>query len=260
MEKVLTSAALIDSGTATPRHPGDRPAAAALGRRLDQGPFEHERRCSYNMRGVIANSSNIGIALLTRQMAKQKLHDYLAASASARRPGSSCRASPSGIMPRADMTDGQRDQVAFGQAISVTAIQEAAAIAGIVNDGVYNPPTVIKRATDAGGQRGPSWATGSRAGSISAEELGQGPGPDAGRDRQPERSAQPQAGDYQTGGKTGTAQRADTNCHCYKGYVTSFVGFAPLDDPQILTYVVIIESASRATPARRPPRRSISRS
>jgi cell division protein FtsI (penicillin-binding protein 3) len=44
---------------------------------------------------------------------------------------------------------------------------------------------------------------------------------------------------YQTGGKTGTAQRADTTCHCYKGYVTSYVGFAPLNDPQILTYVVI---------------------
>ena len=44
---------------------------------------------------------------------------------------------------------------------------------------------------------------------------------------------------YQSGGKTGTAQRADTKCGCYKGYVTSFVGFAPLDDPQILTYVVV---------------------
>ena len=44
---------------------------------------------------------------------------------------------------------------------------------------------------------------------------------------------------YRTGGKTGTAQRADTKCRCYRGYVTSFAGFAPLDDPQILTYVVI---------------------
>jgi cell division protein FtsI (penicillin-binding protein 3) len=44
---------------------------------------------------------------------------------------------------------------------------------------------------------------------------------------------------YMTGGKTGTAQRADTKCHCYRGYVTSFIGFAPLDDPRLLTYVVI---------------------
>ena len=44
---------------------------------------------------------------------------------------------------------------------------------------------------------------------------------------------------YTSGGKTGTAQRADPDCRCYKGYVTSFVGFAPLNDPQILTYVVV---------------------
>ena len=44
---------------------------------------------------------------------------------------------------------------------------------------------------------------------------------------------------YQTGGKTGTAQRFDPTCHCYKGYVTSYVSFAPLNDPSIMTYVVI---------------------
>ena len=50
------------------------------------------------------------------------------------------------------MTDGQRDQIAFGQAIAVTGIQEAAAVAGIVNGGIYNPPTVIKKATDGEGK------------------------------------------------------------------------------------------------------------
>ena len=44
---------------------------------------------------------------------------------------------------------------------------------------------------------------------------------------------------YRSGGKTGTAQRADTTCRCYKGYVTSYAAFAPVDDPQILTYVVV---------------------
>jgi cell division protein FtsI (penicillin-binding protein 3) len=44
---------------------------------------------------------------------------------------------------------------------------------------------------------------------------------------------------YQTGGKTGTAQRSVQSCRCYQGYVTSYVGFAPLNDPKILTYVVL---------------------
>ena len=88
-------------------------------------------------------------------------------------------------------------------------------------------------------ERGAARAAPAAAGHL-GEEFGAGPGPDAGGDRQSERPAQPQAWrTTQTGGKTGTAQRADTKCHCYKGYVTSFVGFAPLDDPQILTYVVV---------------------
>ncbi len=44
---------------------------------------------------------------------------------------------------------------------------------------------------------------------------------------------------YETGGKTGTAQRIDPKCGCYRGYVTSYVDFAPLNDPSIMTYVVI---------------------
>ena len=55
--------------------------------------------------------------------------------------------------------------MAFGQAIAVTGIQEAAAIAGIVNDGVYHPPTVIKGATDADGRQVPIDRPSRRAGS-----------------------------------------------------------------------------------------------
>ena len=37
----------------------------------------------------------------------------------------------------------------------MTGVQEAAAIAGIINGGIYNPPTVIKAVTDADGQPSP---------------------------------------------------------------------------------------------------------
>ena len=41
-------------------------------------------------------------------------------------------------------------------------------------------------------------------------------------------------------GKTGTAQRANPDCGCYAGggYFTTFVGYAPADDPQ---YVVAVD-------------------
>jgi cell division protein FtsI (penicillin-binding protein 3) len=45
---------------------------------------------------------------------------------------------------------------------------------------------------------------------------------------------------FRVAGKTGTAQRANPQCNCYEGggYVTTFVGFAPADDPQ---YVVAVD-------------------
>jgi cell division protein FtsI (penicillin-binding protein 3) len=143
-----------------------------------------------------------------------------------------------GIMPKAEMTDDQRDRVAFGQAIAVTGIQEAAAVAGVVNGGLFNPPTVIKKATDGDGRevampRALQRRVISEKSSAQVRDL-MGAVVDSVNGQRNLKLDR-----YSSGGKTGTAQRADTSCGCYRGYVTSFVGFAPLDDPQILTYVVI---------------------
>jgi cell division protein FtsI (penicillin-binding protein 3) len=136
------------------------------------------------------------------------------------------------------MTSSQRDQVAFGQALSVSGIQEAAAIAGIVNGGVYNPPTLVKQKTDAAGtvlpnpQHRPRRII-STASSAAVRDL-MGAVIDS-----PNGVKNLKLDAYSSGGKTGTAQRADSKCGCYKGYVTSFVGFAPRNDPRLLTYVVL---------------------
>jgi cell division protein FtsI (penicillin-binding protein 3) len=44
---------------------------------------------------------------------------------------------------------------------------------------------------------------------------------------------------YRVAGKTGTAQRVDPDCGCYRGFTISFVGFAPADHPRFLAYIVI---------------------
>ncbi len=236
VQKVLTAAALMDSGTATPD------TKVEVRPRLPSGGFSIKDSFPHGviklrLRGVIAKSSNIGTAMLTRQLDKEKLHDYLLDFGLGSPTGIELPGEAAGIAPPADMTDGRRDQVAFGQAVSVTGIQEAAAIAGLVNGGIYNPPTVIEKATNSAGQE------------VVTD------------DREPRRIISAQSSEgvrdvmhavidsengqknlkleaYQSGGKTGTAQRADASGR-YKGYVTSFIGFAPVDDPQILTYVVM---------------------
>ena len=78
------------------RHPGHQgggartgspPAAASIKDHFAHGELR------YNMRGVIANSSNIGTALLTRQLASRRCTTTWSASVSAHGPASSCPAS-----------------------------------------------------------------------------------------------------------------------------------------------------------------------
>ncbi len=237
VEKVLTSAALIDSGTANPTTKVEIPSRLSSGGASIKDHFTHGT-IRLNMRGVIANSSNIGTALLTRQLDKQKLHDYLASFGLGSPTGIEVPGEAAGILPDGDMSDSQRDQIAFGQALSVSGIQEAAAIAGIVNGGVYHPPTLIKQQTDAAGnvlanpQEQPRRVV-SAATSAAVRDLM------AAVTDSPNGVQNLRLDAYTSGGKTGTAQRADTTCGCYRGYVTSYVGFAPLDDPRLLTYVVL---------------------
>jgi cell division protein FtsI (penicillin-binding protein 3) len=237
VQKVLTSAALIDAGTADVGTKVLIPSLLSSGGASIKDHFSHGE-IKLNMRGVVSNSSNIGTALLTRQLDKQTLHDYLANFGLGRPTGIEAPGEAAGILPGGDMSDSQRDQIAFGQALSVSGIQEAAAIAGIVNGGVYHPPTLIRSATDAAGAVLPNPQDNPRqvvspATSAAVRDL-------MGAVVDSENGVKNLSLDaYTSGGKTGTAERADTSCGCYRGYVTSYVGFAPRDDPRLLTYVVV---------------------
>ena len=46
---------------------------------------------------------------------------------------------------------------------------------------------------------------------------------------------------YRVGGKTGTAQWVDPKCNCYNGgVVSSFIGMAPADNPQLVVAVSLV--------------------
>lgn len=44
---------------------------------------------------------------------------------------------------------------------------------------------------------------------------------------------------YRVGGKTGTAQKVNNGVYMVGNYITSFIGFLPANDPQVVVYVAI---------------------
>lgn len=237
VQKVLTMAALTDSGAITPDTKVVVPKEIISGGKPIKDAFAHQT-INLTARGVVANSSNIGTVLLTRQLDKATLITYLQSFGLGSSTGLGLPGEGSGSLPSTSLADNTRDQISFGQGLSVTAIQEAAAVAGIVNGGVYNSPTIIKSATTTDGKavvvpqstsRRVISATSSSMvldmmESVVASKVGASRFPIEG---------------FRTAAKSGTAERIDPTCKCYSGYVASFVGVAPVEDPQILVYIVV---------------------
>ena len=125
---------------------------------------------------------------------------------------------------------------AFGQGFTCTMIQEIAAMSAAINGGTYYKPHLVKEITDQDGKVlqniTPTVMKEPVSEDVSADiREYMGMSVESGTSR----SAKVQG--YSMGGKTGTAEKlADTE---KDNYLVSFIGFAPLDDPQMLIYVVV---------------------
>lgn len=245
VQKVLTTAALLDAGIITPDTRVVVPSRIASGGGYIRDDFTHESDFM-TARGVLARSSNVGTVQLARLLSKEQLHGYLAnfgfgAATGIELPGET---PGMGLLPGADMADYTRDQIAFGQGMSVTALQEAAAVAGVVNGGVYNQPTILKAAyADDGTQlplppREPRRVISEQASRdlvSMMEAVIASPEIHGHEGRMIE--------GYRMAGKSGTAQKIGKYGAYNGGHTGTFVAVAPVEDPQILTYVVIDEPA-----------------
>lgn len=235
VEKVITMASLLDAGLITPDTQVVVPERLKSGDYwiTDVTPHGVEHRTA---RGILVDSSNIGTALLAQKMPKSQFIDYLEKFGYGRPTGIELPGEASGQYDRR-MSDDLRDRAAFGQSMSVTAVQITAALAAIANGGVYNPPTIIKSATDANGN--PVTINRSAPRRVVSQQAAEGAlnmMENLVSHASTDRFTLP---GYRVGAKTGTAERFEPTCGCYKGYTVSFTQVAPIENPQFVTYVVV---------------------
>lgn len=240
VQKVLTAGALIDAGKVTPRTkitvPGELPRAD----RVINDYWDHGR-LRLTMAGVLAKSSNIGTVLAADELTSEELRDYLSAFGLGARTGVGIGGEARGLLPKAEnWRPINHDTISFGQGVSVNVLQMAAAVNAIANGGVYVSPSLVQgSAVDAHGNHiGTDHARTTR---VISEEAARATAEMMEAVTRAEGGTAPAAAieGYRVAGKTGTAQRVDTECGCYRGFTVSFAGFAPADDPRFVVYVVV---------------------
>ncbi len=241
VEKVLTTSSLIDAGKVSPRTRITVPASLPVLDRTIHDYFVHDR-IRLTLAGVIAKSSNIGTVLAARQFQHQQLWQYLDAFGIGHRTDIGMPESSGVLPPLPSWTDLTQANIAFGQGLSVNALQIATAVNTVANGGELISPSLVKgrASNNLGTEYGTDVAKRRRVISPEAARQtarmmemvttqGAGTAPGAG------------IAGYRVAGKTGTAQQAGGACSCYRdGFLAvSFAGFAPADDPRFTVYVVI---------------------
>jgi cell division protein FtsI (penicillin-binding protein 3) len=199
---------------------------------------------------IIAESSDVGAIKVALRLGDERFYKYIRAFGFGQRTGIELPSETAGLTkPVERWSKVSIGAISMGQEIGISAIQLAALISTVANDGVRVPPRIVDGVIGAGTIMSPNApqtvafhpAAGTRViSSMTAAEMRQmlqgvvlhGTG----------RKALLEG--YSSAGKTGTAQKVDpaTGAYSKTKYVASFAGFAPINDPQIAV-VVILDSA-----------------
>ncbi|MBI5048981.1 MAG: PASTA domain-containing protein, partial [Deltaproteobacteria bacterium] len=197
-----------------------------------------------NLMQIIKYSSNIGAAKAGDRLGKERLYRYMKDFGFGAKTGIGLHGEASGSVPLlkewSKVTIGN---ISFGQGISTTGIQLLSAFSAIANNGYLMRPYVIKRILNGKGDEIEEFRP-SVVRKVISEETARrvtnvlrevtktdGTGVRAAIDG------------FEVAGKTGTAQKPDFSAGGYASdkYISSFIGFAPADNPELAILVVVDE-------------------
>ena len=187
---------------------------------------------------VIANSCNDGMMQIGAKMGSEQFIKAQSLFNFGARTGIDLPNEGSGIIHTED-TMGETELAcsAFGQGYTCTMIQEINALCSVINGGYYYQPHLVTKIKDANGgivkTFSPTLLKQTISSNISADirsymELSVQQGT----------SHYSKVQGYSSGGKTGTAEKFPRG---NGKYLVSFIGFAPVEEPEVVIYVVVDE-------------------
>ena len=250
--KPLTAASLLDAGKITQTTHVVTPGRLAVdGGGSIKDSFVHGT-INYTTGGVITNSSNIGISLLSKKLGVDARRDYLLKFGLDQKTAVGFNGESNGDVPETSKWDNiTKYAISFGQGMTTTSAQVASAYQALGNDGVRLPLTLVEGCEQADG---------------TVTELPETEGVRAVSERAAKQTVQMMENvvtqgwlssdlkipGYRVAAKTGTAQIAEGGVYG-DDYVISVAGMVPAENPE---YVVVltfgkpdtIKSSSAAAP------------
>jgi cell division protein FtsI (penicillin-binding protein 3) len=239
VNKIITAASAIETGAVGLQQRFQVPAS------MQVGPFTiHDSHVhpveTMTLGDIIAESSNIGAALVADRVGNDALGSYMHRFGYGETTGLGFPGEASGmLLPSSQWDEVIRATVSYGQGISVTPLQMASVYATIANGGEWVQPRLVKGFREPDGSfraasvRAPRRVVRPTTAQLLTEMLAyvveDGTGINA------------QIPGYQVAGKTGTSRKLDDYGHYVSRYMASFVGFLPAASPRVVIAVSIDE-------------------
>ena len=250
--KVMSMAAVLEENVATPSTHVTVPNRLHRGDRLFKDDINHPT-WYLTLNGVLAKSSNIGTILATGQLGKTQkaanrvLYSYLRRFGIGRDTGLGFPGETAGLLaPPEKWSTSQQYTIPFGQGFSINAMQAASVYSTIANGGVRIEPTLVRGTRGPDGRFTPAPKPKSTrvVSEKTAKTLAQML--ESVVDDEEGTGTKARIPGYRVAGKTGTANRVDPATGRYRGYTSSFAGFAPADNPRVTVYCAI-QNATRGS-------------
>lgn len=254
--KVLTMAAALDSGAITLKNQFYcRGAAQIPGRSQLLHCWRSAGHGSETTAQALQNSCNIAFANIALELGGERFYDYIQKFGVLEKTGLDLSGESKGVFfDKALVTNTQKwgtaslTSASFGQTFKLTPLQLVRAISSVVNGGYLMEPYIVSEVMDADGntvlKQEPTVVRQVISGETSKimcalleSVVTEGTAKNAA------------VAGFSIGGKTGTSEKIDVldeNGRPTLDKIVSFVGVAPMDDPEYIV-LVALDTPSRAT-------------
>ncbi|MCA1713485.1 MAG: penicillin-binding protein 2, partial [Actinobacteria bacterium] len=242
VQKAVTVAAALEEGVVTPDSTFMVPDHLPVGGHMFNDAHEHPTE-EMTVGQIIEQSSNIGTIMIGQLLGPERLASYLEAFGYGTPMGVGFPGESGGAYLPVDQWSGTSlPTISMGHGVALTLLQAASIYATIANDGVAVQPRLVRGMVGDDGRLEPvaPAATHRIIDADTAETIRELLiRVVTGEHGTAERAAIP---GYTVAGKTGTAKKPLEDARGYSGeYMASFVGFAPVEDPQLVVAVLVDE-------------------